>query len=265
MPERAFDRGPTPRVDAPRADVLGVHVCASTFSNAVATLASWVETGRREYVTFTGVHGVMEAQRDEALLKIHNAAGFVACDGMPLVWSCRSAGYRDAERVYGPDAMLALTERAAARGWRVFFYGGKPGTAESLAARLGERFPGLQVAGMYSPPFRELTAAEIDAEIEMINASEADLVWVGLSTPKQERWMAARRNALDAALLLGVGAAFDFHAGHVRQAPAWVQRCGLEWLFRLGMEPRRLWRRYLRNNPAFVWNIARTRPTPLRP
>src|SRR6188768_3759397 len=122
MPEPAFDRASTPRLDAPRADVLGVHVCASTFSNATATLANWVEAGRREYVTFTGVHGVMEAQRDEALLKIHNAAGFVACDGMPLVWSCRFAGYRDAERVYGPDAMLALTELAAAHGWRVFFY-----------------------------------------------------------------------------------------------------------------------------------------------
>lgn len=265
MPEPASDRTPTLRVDAPRADVLGVHVCASTFANAIETLAHWVETGRREYVTFTGVHGVMEAQRDAPLLKIHNAAGFVACDGMPLVWSCRYAGHKNAERVYGPDAMLACTELAAERGWRVFFYGGNPGTAELLAEKLGERFPGLQVAGTHSPPFRDLTTDEIDAEIDMINASEADLVWVGLSTPKQERWMAARRDALDAPLLLGVGAAFDFHAGLVRQAPSWVGRAGLEWLFRLGMEPRRLWRRYLRNNPAFVWKITRTRPTPLRP
>jgi N-acetylglucosaminyldiphosphoundecaprenol N-acetyl-beta-D-mannosaminyltransferase len=122
----------------------------------------------------------------------------------------------------------------------------------------------LQVAGVHSPPFRDLTADEVEAEIAMINSSRADLVWVGLSTPKQERWMAARRDALDAALLLGVGAAFDFHAGLVRQAPSWVQRAGLEWLFRLGMEPRRLWRRYLRNNPAFVWKVIRTRPTPIR-
>src|SRR4051794_10792931 len=129
MPEAPFDRAPTPRVDAPRADVLGVHVCASTFANAIETLAGWVEQGRRDYVTFTGVHGVMESQRDESLLKIHNGAGFVACDGMPLVWSCRAAGFRAAERVYGPDAMLALTEVAARRGWRVFLYGGKPGTA----------------------------------------------------------------------------------------------------------------------------------------
>jgi N-acetylglucosaminyldiphosphoundecaprenol N-acetyl-beta-D-mannosaminyltransferase len=265
MPDRASDPRATASVDAPRANVLGVHVCASTFDDAIAILGDWVETGRREYVTFTGVHGVMEAQRDDALLKIHNTAGFVACDGMPLVWSCRAAGYAFAERVYGPDAMLAITELAAAKGWRVFYYGGAPGTAELLAERLATRFPGLQLAGLHSPPFRDLSAEEIDAEIEMINASHADIVWVGLSTPKQERWMAARRGALDASLLCGVGAAFDFHAGLVRQAPRWVQRSGLEWLFRLGMEPRRLWRRYLRNNPAFVAKIARSRPTPLQP
>jgi N-acetylglucosaminyldiphosphoundecaprenol N-acetyl-beta-D-mannosaminyltransferase len=211
-------------------------------------------------VTFTGVHGVVESQRDADLLRIHNEAGFVACDGMPLVWSCKYAGVHDAERVYGPDMMLALCAAAARQGMPVFFYGGKPGTPELLAERLGDRFPGLKVAGTHSPPFRDLTPEEVDAEIDLINASAAQLVWVGLSTPKQERWMAQRRAVLDAPLLLGVGAAFDFHAGHLRQAPALVQQAGLEWLFRLGMEPRRLWRRYLRNNPAFVGSVVRTRP-----
>jgi N-acetylglucosaminyldiphosphoundecaprenol N-acetyl-beta-D-mannosaminyltransferase len=242
--------------------VLGVHMVASTRASAVATLASWVDERRREYVTFTGVHGVMESQRDPDLRAIHNRAGFVACDGMPLVWSCHAAGARHAERVYGPDMLLALSSVAAARQYRVFLYGGKPGTADLLAARLTQRFPGLAVAGTWSPPFRELSDSEVDAEVAMINAARPDIVWVGLSTPKQERWMAARRPRLDAPLLLGVGAAFDIHAGLLRQAPRWMQESGLEWLFRLAVEPRRLWRRYLANNPAFVWRVARRRPAP---
>jgi N-acetylglucosaminyldiphosphoundecaprenol N-acetyl-beta-D-mannosaminyltransferase len=248
-----------------RVDVLGVHVTPSTFANAVETFTAWIESGRREYVTFTGVHGVMESQRDPELLKIHNGAGFVSCDGMPLVWSCRRVQFRDAERVYGPDAMLAMCEVAAQRGYRVFLYGGKDGVPERLRDRLCARIPGLQIVGVHSPPFRDLTEQEMHNEIEMINAAGADLVWVGLSTPKQERWMATRRPLLDAAVLFGVGAAFDFHAGLVRQAPPVMQQAGLEWLFRLAMEPRRLWRRYLRNNPAFIWKVARTRPTLVAP
>jgi N-acetylglucosaminyldiphosphoundecaprenol N-acetyl-beta-D-mannosaminyltransferase len=249
------------RTIAPRVDVLGVHVNASTFADALSTFTDWIESGRREYVTFTGVHGVMESQRDPELVAIHNAAGFVSCDGMPLVWSCHAAGYAPAERVYGPDVMLAMSEVAAERGFRVFLYGGNAGTPELLATRLQERFPGLQIVGTLSPPFRALTDDEIDIENAIINEARPDIVWVGLSTPKQERWMAARRQDLDAPLLFGVGAAFDFHAGLVRQAPSFMQRAGLEWLFRLGCEPRRLWRRYCRNNPAFLVRIARARPS----
>ena len=247
-----------------RVDVLGVHVTPGSVPALVETILKWIANGEREYVTFTGVHGVMESQRDSALVAMHNAAGWVACDGMPLVWSSRVAGFRDAERVYGPDVMLALSATAAEHGLRCFLYGGKPGTPDSLAGHLAERFPGLEVVGSHSPPFRDLTAAEIDDEIALINGARPDLVWVGLSTPKQERWMAARRSSLDAPVLLGVGAAFDIHAGLVPQAPRWMQRTGLEWLFRLGVEPRRLASRYLRNNPAFVWRIVRSRPRPVR-
>jgi N-acetylglucosaminyldiphosphoundecaprenol N-acetyl-beta-D-mannosaminyltransferase len=246
-----------------RVDVLGVHVNASSFEAALATFTEWVEQGRREFATFTGVHGVMESQRDAELLRIHNQAGFVACDGMPLVWSCRAAGRPESERVYGPDVMLAFSAIAADRGFRMFLYGGKEGTPELLAQRLRARFPKIRIVGSHSPPFRDLSDHEVRDEVALINASGADVVWVGLSTPKQERWMAARRRMLDAPVLLGVGAAFDMHAGLVPQAPAFMQRSGLEWLFRLGTEPRRLWRRYLRNNPAFVWRVARTRPTPV--
>jgi N-acetylglucosaminyldiphosphoundecaprenol N-acetyl-beta-D-mannosaminyltransferase len=163
-------------------------------------------------------------------------------------------------RVYGPDLMLALAERAAAHGWRSFFYGGKDGVPDQLVAKLQERYPAFISVGTYSPPFRPLTPEEDDAIVARINDAKPDLVWVGLSTPKQERWMAAHVGRLTAPALLGVGAAFDIHAGTLPQAPRWMQKRGLEWLYRLYREPRRLWRRYLSNNPRFVWKIARTRP-----
>jgi N-acetylglucosaminyldiphosphoundecaprenol N-acetyl-beta-D-mannosaminyltransferase len=241
-------------------DVLGIPVCAGRFDDAVEEVAGWVTRGEPSYATFMTVHAVMESQRSADVLAAHRGAGMAACDGMPLVWASRQAGVKDAERVYGPDFMLAMCERAAAEGWSSFFYGGKPGVAEELAATMADRFPGLEVAGTYCPPFRPLTAEE-DAEVdEMINRAAPDLVWVGISTPKQELWMTRHRAALDAPVLLGVGAAFDFHTGVVRQAPRWMQRSGLEWLFRLAMEPRRLAGRYLRNNPSFVFKMIRRPP-----
>jgi N-acetylglucosaminyldiphosphoundecaprenol N-acetyl-beta-D-mannosaminyltransferase len=245
--------------DAPthaRVDVLGVPVSALTMHLAVETIAGWVASRAREYVCVTGVHGVMESLRDESLRAIHARAGMVTPDGMPLVWLARRAGHREVERVYGPDLMLAVCAASQSRGWRHFFYGGAPGVADTLARRLQSRFPALAVAGTYCPPFRDLLPTERDAIARRINRTTPDIVWVGLSTPKQERWMAAQAGRLTAAVLVGVGAAFDFHAGLKRQAPAWMQRSGLEWLFRLATEPRRLWRRYLRNNPEFVWRIA---------
>ncbi|GAB3223858.1 WecB/TagA/CpsF family glycosyltransferase [Glycomyces halotolerans] len=243
-----------------RVDVLGVGVSTINQSMALAEITRWIDSGERHYVCVTGVHGVMESQRDPELKAIHNASGLTTPDGMPMVWAGRKAGAEWMDRVYGPDLMLKVLERGAERGWSSFLYGGKDGVPELLAKKLSERIPGLKIAGTYSPPFRPLTEAE-DAEIvERINDSGAQLVWVGLSTPKQERWMAAHRDRLSAPAMFGVGAAFDFHAGLVPQAPPWMQRNGLEWLFRLVKEPRRLWRRYLRNNPAYLRAIRRNPP-----
>lgn len=243
-----------------RVDVLGVHVSAVDPPRALAAVEEWVEQRARTYVCVTGVHGVMESQHDPALREVHNRAGLTVPDGVPLVWCCRRAGLTGTQRVYGPDLMLAVLARAAEQGWSSYFYGGAEGVPELLAQRMQERFPGLRVAGTYSPPFRPLTPQESDEVARRIDASGADLVWVGLSTPKQERWMAEHRDRLQAPVLLGVGAAFDFHTGRVRQAPAWMQRNGLEWLFRLLVEPRRLWRRYLSNNPRFVAAVVRQPP-----
>jgi N-acetylglucosaminyldiphosphoundecaprenol N-acetyl-beta-D-mannosaminyltransferase len=164
-------------------------------------------------------------------------------------------GFRHVERVYGPDLMLAVCERSTERDYRHFFYGGAPGVAEKLAVELQSRFPGLQVAGTYSPPFRPLTPEEDRRVVEHINSAQSDIIWVGISTPKQERWMGEHVGRLCAPVLIGVGAAFDFHAGLKRQAPRWMQKSGLEWSFRLMTEPRRLWHRYLVNNPFFLWLI----------
>lgn len=244
-----------------RVDVLGVHVSVIDMEAAVERIARWVDDATPQYVCVTGVHGVMESQADEELRAIHNAAGLVTPDGMPMVWCAqRVRGDRGVSRVYGPDLLLAMSGRAAEHGWRFFLYGGKEGVAEQLAGRLQRWFPGLDVAGWYSPPFRPLTADEDEAVVRRINALGPDIVWVGLSTPKQERWMAAHVGRLDRAVLIGVGAAFDIHAGVTRQAPAWMQRSGTEWAFRLAQEPKRLWRRYLYNNPRFVARILRRPP-----
>jgi len=247
-----------------RVDVLGVGVSAINMDMAVAEVTRWIEEDERNYVCVTGVHGVMESQSDPELLRIHNESGLTTPDGMPMVWSAHKAGADHVSRVYGPDLMLELCERAAERGWTAYLYGGKEGVPELLTERLQARFPGLEIVGAYSPPFRELSEAEEAAIVEEINRVDPDIVWVGLSTPKQERWVAKHVDRLQARALLAVGAAFDFHAGLVPQAPSWMQRSGLEWLFRLAKEPKRLWRRYLGNNPRFLWAILRRRPT-LRP
>ena len=245
----------TPRIR--RVDVLGVGISAVNMAMARDEITRWIEAREQHYVCVTGVHGVMESQRDPELLTIHNASGLTTPDGMPMVWAGRRAGADWMSRVYGPDLMLSVLERAAERGWKSFLYGGKEGVPELLAARLQDQFPALRIVGIHSPPFRHLLSAEDEEIVNRINATGADLVWVGLSTPKQERWMAAHVGRLEAPVVLGVGAAFDFHAGLVPQAPAWMQELGLEWAYRLAREPRRLWRRYTRYNPRFVHAFTR--------
>lgn len=243
-------------VTDPRYAVLGVRVHAVDPEQALARIQGWIATHERRYVCHANVHGVIEAWRDPALRRIYNRAGLTVADGMPLVWVGHWRGHRTVRRVYGPDLMLALAACASVAGHRCYLYGGAPGIVDTLAATLGTRFPGLRIVGTDAPPFRPLTAEEDEAAVQRINAVRPDVVWVGLGCPRQERWMAEHRDRLDAAVLVGVGAAFDFHVGRVPQAPRWLMRVGLEWLFRLFQEPRRLWRRYLLYNPLFVALLA---------
>lgn len=239
-----------------RVNVLGVGVSAINIPMALAQLDRWIrEKTTKTYVTVTGVHGVMESQRDENIRRMHNQAGMVTPDGMPLVWLGKMAGHSDMDRVYGPDLMLAVMEKSVGAGYRHYFYGGADGVPELLKQKLEEKFPGIQVVGTYSPPFRALTPAEDEQIVQMINDTNPDIVWVGLSTPKQERWMDAHVGRISAPVMIGVGAAFDFHAGLKSQAPRFIQRSGFEWLYRLVTEPQRLWKRYLVNNPLFIMSI----------
>jgi len=237
----------------PLANVLGVGVSAINLDSAAAAVTRALERKAKGYVCVTGVHGVSEAQRDPAFRRILNRAFLNTPDGMPMVWMGRWQGFQEMRRVYGPDLMLRICELSLTRGWTHFLYGGGPGVAQELRRALEQRFPKLKVVGDYTPPFRPLTGLEEDELVRQVSRLQPDIFWVGLSTPKQEQFMAEHWLALDATLFIGVGAAFDFHAGRVRQAPRWMQRNGLEWLYRLGCEPRRLWKRYLKNNPLFVW------------
>jgi N-acetylglucosaminyldiphosphoundecaprenol N-acetyl-beta-D-mannosaminyltransferase len=223
--------------------------------SAMAEITAALAQKRKGYVCVTGVHGVMEAQQDPELRRILNGAFLNTPDGVPMVWVGKVRGFRQMRRVYGPDLMLLLCEFTQKAGYTHFLYGGAEGVAPELKRRLEERFPGLKIVGTYTPPFRPLNPVE-EAELAgSINSLKPDIIWVGLSTPKQEKFMAQFWRRLDVTLIFGVGAAFDFHAGRVRQAPRWMQRSGLEWFFRLCSEPRRLWKRYLRNNPLFLIRI----------
>ncbi|HEY5076409.1 MAG TPA: WecB/TagA/CpsF family glycosyltransferase [Acidimicrobiia bacterium] len=244
-----------------RVDVLGVGISAVDPARALGRISRWIEEGTQNYVCVTGMHGVMEARHDEELRRIHNESGLTTPDGMPMVWAANFAGASSVQRVYGPDLMLAVCARAAERGWGIFLYGGRDDEVlDLLRSNLTARCPGLRIVGAYSPPFRELTPDEDASVVRAINEAMPEIVWVGLSTPKQERWMAAHMGRIDASVLVGVGAAFDIHAGTLRQAPRWMQRSGLEWLFRLAIEPRRLARRYIVNIPKFLLAVVRQPP-----
>jgi N-acetylglucosaminyldiphosphoundecaprenol N-acetyl-beta-D-mannosaminyltransferase len=238
----------------PRVDILGVRISAINLGQAVGEIEAWVGHRERHYVNVCNVHTIMECQQDVRMKRLVNASGLSTPDGMPLVWLSRLHAFRNAARVYGPDLMVALCERSQTTGHRHFFYGGAPGIAERLVERLQLRFPRLQVAGTYTPPFRKVGTIEDRSILDRIDAARPDIVWVGLGTPKQDHWVADHRPLLEAPVLIAIGAAFDFHAGVLRQAPRWMQRSGLEWSFRLAQEPRRLAYRYLVLNPLFVLN-----------
>ncbi len=235
-------------------NVLGVRIDPVNINAVVPTLCHWMteEMGRARYVCVSGVHGVMEARRDAAFRTILNRSDLNVPDGMPTVWIGRSAGFSEMRRVFGPSLMLEVAKASARQGARHFFYGGKEGVAEELARSLGNRFPGLVVCGSYCPPFAPLSKDEKANVIRLINQASPDVLWVGLSTPKQEQWMAEFARVLNVRVMIGVGAAFDYNTGRLRPAPSWMQNMALEWLFRISQEPRRLLGRYARNNPAFL-------------
>jgi N-acetylglucosaminyldiphosphoundecaprenol N-acetyl-beta-D-mannosaminyltransferase len=220
--------------------------------SAVATIAGLANSGGSHYVCVTSVHGIVESQSDPALKRIHNDASLVTPDGMPLVWTMKLLGNRDVSRVYGPDLFLNVMRISDRAGLRHFFYGATDETLQKLRANVEKRFPDVQIVGTYAPPFRPLTEDEDAEVIRLIDASGANVVWVGLSTPKQERWMAGHIERIKASVAIGVGAAFDFHAGVTPQAPSFIRHSGLEWLYRLLTEPRRLWRRYAKIVPYFL-------------
>lgn len=233
--------------------LLGVGVSHANYGQVLRLSREWIAAkGQGRYCAVMTVHSVMTGFFDPAFRASLNRASLATSDGMPLVWALRSFGIKGQRRVYGPDLMLALCGQAQRLRHRIFLYGGRPETLGTLCSRLRQRFPGLEIAGAYSPPFRPLTAEEDACAVEQIRASKADIVFCGIGLPKQERWMSEHVAQLPGCVLFGVGAAFDFHAGRVKQAPRWMQRSGLEWLFRLAMEPARLWRRYILFNPMFL-------------
>jgi N-acetylglucosaminyldiphosphoundecaprenol N-acetyl-beta-D-mannosaminyltransferase len=239
------------------ADVLGVRVSALDMQHAIELADCWIASAAgNRYICTTGVHGVMEAHRDPVLCCILNRALLNLPDGMPMSWVGRAQGHRNMDRVFGPDFMTEMCRISVSRGYRHFLYGGQPGVAERLRGNLQKRFPGLLVVGTFTPPFRSLTPAEERELLAQAHASQPHILWVGLSTPKQERFMARYVDALQVPLLVGVGAAFDYHTGRIRDCAPRIKRMGLQWLHRLAQDPRRLGRRYLRNNPAFLWHIA---------
>jgi N-acetylglucosaminyldiphosphoundecaprenol N-acetyl-beta-D-mannosaminyltransferase len=242
----------------PTADVLGVPLALTDYEQTLDWIDRAVASGHRGYVCVAATHTVMATQDDPALRAAVLSADFTVPDGQPLVWALKALGHDVSDRVYGPDLMEQACARAAQTGQRFYLYGGRnPGALAQLARSLRLRYPGLRIVGGQAPPFRELTDAEEEGVAADIKRSGADVVWVGLGVPKQEKWMARMRHRVSAPVLIGVGAAFDFHAGLIPQAPGWMQRAGLEWLFRLAHEPRRLWRRYLRYNPRFVVGFVR--------
>jgi N-acetylglucosaminyldiphosphoundecaprenol N-acetyl-beta-D-mannosaminyltransferase len=249
---------PSP-VPVPRSrEVLGVPISVVDYDGAIEVMDALVETRDRGYVCAAPVHALMVAQEDPEMRAALRDSTIVVPDGMPLVWASNLLGEELTDRVYGPELMLRYSDRCTERGYRVWLYGGRDqGSLVQLALSMRRRHPGIKIVGGYSPPFRPLTAEEEDGIVEQINDARPDVLWVGIGVPKQEKWMAHMRDRLEVPVMCGVGAAFDFHAGRISMAPTWMQDRGLEWIYRIAQEPRRLLPRYLYTNPRFVVAFAR--------
>jgi N-acetylglucosaminyldiphosphoundecaprenol N-acetyl-beta-D-mannosaminyltransferase len=238
-------------------NVLGVRISAVQIPGVISCFELWIrERSASRFVAVCNVHMVMEAQNDRRFMEMLNFSGLTVPDGKPLTWLGRYRGFDLKRRVYGPDLFHDFLAATEGLGYRHFFYGGHPSVLEQMLAKIRARFPRTEIAGYYSPPFRPLTAQEDATVTAMINGSRADILWVGLGCPKQEIWMYEHRECLRVPVMVGVGQAFNIVAGSLRQAPPWMREHGLEWLFRLLLEPRRLWKRYLVYNTRFLYCIA---------
>jgi N-acetylglucosaminyldiphosphoundecaprenol N-acetyl-beta-D-mannosaminyltransferase len=250
---RWMRRGKNKMPSEPRVNILGVGISVLTMESALQKIEALLDRGEHDYICVTGAQGIIEAQADESFRSILNSSFLTTPDGVPMVWLGHFHGFHQMGRVYGPHLMLGLCKNSVAKGYRHFLYGGKPGVAEELRSELIRRFPGLNIVGTYTPPFRPLNREEEAELLFQIRASQPHVLWCGLGAPKQERFIAAYRERLPVQLMIGVGAAFDLLSGNTREAPEWMMRSGLTSIFRICQEPRRLWRRYLFNNPRFIW------------
>jgi N-acetylglucosaminyldiphosphoundecaprenol N-acetyl-beta-D-mannosaminyltransferase len=242
--------------ECPKANVLGIGIDAVNMDQSLVLIEQNLRERRKGYVCLVGVHGVMEAQHDPDLAKVFAGAALAAPDGMPTVWVGRHQGHTTMERVAGPDLMLEVISREQFRGFTHFLCGGKDGVAAELRDQLVARFPFLKIVGTYTPPFGPLSRKQEEEFVAVVNRLRPDIVWVGISTPKQEKFMAHYLPLLDTTLMFAVGAAFDFHTGRIADCAEWIKRAGLQWLDRLLQDPKHLWKRYLRNNPPFILKIA---------
>jgi N-acetylglucosaminyldiphosphoundecaprenol N-acetyl-beta-D-mannosaminyltransferase len=243
---------PTEAKTLPRANVLGVGVHAIDMRTTIAVIDKAIVDRRPGYVCLTGVHGVMEAQRNPNMMRILSMAALVLPDGMPTVWMGRLQGFREMDRVFGPDLLINIAERSTLMDHSHFLCGGQAGVAEELRTALLRRYPTVKIVGTYCPPFRSLTRDDEQELISRVNELAPDIIWVGMSTPKQEEFMAKYLPRLHTTLMIGVGAAFDFHTGRIKDSPRWIKKAGLQWAHRLMQQPRRLWKRYTINNPKFL-------------
>ncbi len=238
-------------------EILGVKIDVTNLATATERITEWIQAGHKSYVCVAPVATIMDCQRDSVYRNIINNADMVTPDGMPVVWLGKWRGQHTIGRTYGPDLMLAACSLSEQKGFRHYFYGGSEETCNLLVHRLQQQFPSLQIVGKYSPPVRDMHGQETPEIVNQINKAKPDILWVGLGSPKQDYWMSYHRRQLEAPVIIGVGAAFDFLAGTKIQAPGWIQRSGLEWFFRLCCEPRRLWRRYLIGNFQFAYMLLK--------